>query len=402
MTDSNTPPSQTPAPESTNTPSPSSDINSENTNQSFGQKINFLQNTTKAFFDRLVKSDFQQQELLESEVSSLDASGFPKKSLLARNFLAWRRGLLWIAGISLIIAAVFSCFELVDVIEEKSPGILTFILIMFILAKAGASFFIILAAQSWTHVKKTKKFTRLGWMCMFIIPFAVSMIPVEPFLDTKIMGPQQVIMTIGVVGLFFLITLLPMVLGLFPGLIRSSLALKTLIPESPMPGWIAVVIAPLYALFFIIALMIAVQAQSFLAIIGLAAFSFAPITLVMNTRKLTSPTSASELNDTLRSARKKLQFYNLVGTIAIIVLLLTKVKEWDVTSIASFVSNFLATILLVTVATSDILLSLFHAAFNRQTELNASDQLKNLEDQFADLETLGLTDLNVLKDTPKK
>ncbi len=394
MTDSPTPPSS--PSESPNTPNPG------NTDHSIGDKASTLQTTIKAFFNRFVKSDFQQQELLASEESALDTSGFPKESHLARNFLAWRRGLLWIAGISLIIAAIFSFVELIDVIEEKSPGIITFILIMFIIAKAGASYFILLAAMSWTNVKKTKKFTRLGWMCMFIIPFAVSMIPVKPFLDTKIMGPQQAMLTIGLVGVLFLATLLPMVLGLFPGLIRSSLALKTLIPESTMPGWIAVVIAPLYALFFIIALMIAVQAQSFLAIVALAAYSFAPLTLVMNTRKLTTPTSASELDNTLRSARKKLQFYNLIGTVAIIALLLTKVKDWDVSSIISFVSNFLATILLVTVATSDILLSLFHAAFNRQLELHTSDQLGSLKDQFTDLETLGLTDLNVLKDTPDK
>ncbi len=322
------------------------------------------------------------------------------KSILARNFLAWRRALLWIAGISLIIAVIFSCFDLFDAIDQESPGIITFIIIMFILAKVGASFFIILAAKSWFDVKKTKKFTCLGWMSMFIIPFAVSMIPVEPFLDTRYARSQETMLTVGMIGLYFIVTLLPMVLGLFPGLIRSSLALKTLIPESTMPGWIAIIIAPLYALFFIIALMIAVQSQSFLAIVALAAFSFAPLTLVMNTRKLTSPVSANELDDTLRSARKKLGFYNLVGIIAIIALMLTKVKDWDFATMASFLSNFIATILLVTVATSDILLSLFHAAFNRQEELNASDQLGNLKEHFADLESLGLTNLNALRSQP--
>ncbi|MGJ8655238.1 MAG: hypothetical protein ACSHX6_02220 [Akkermansiaceae bacterium] len=392
MNDSNTPPT---SPSESTSPTP------VNLDQSFSQKLQTIQATTKTFFHRFIKSDFQQQELLDSEQTTLDASGIPKESILARNFLAWRRGLLWIAGVSLTIAVIFSLIELVEVIEDKVPGIITFILIMFIIAKIGATYFIAQAALAWSNVKKTKKCTRLGWMSMFVIPFAISMIPVEPFLDTNVMGPQQAMITIAGIGALFLLTLLPMVLGLFPGLIRSSLALKTLIPESPMPGWIAIIIAPLYALFFIIALMIAVQAQSFLAIVALAAYSFAPLTLVMNARKLTSPASAEELDEVLRGARKKLQFYNLIGIVAMIALLLTKVKEWDIATIASFISNFLATVLLVTVATSDILLSLFRAAFNRESELHSSDQLNHLKDQFADLETLGLTDLNVLKEKPQ-
>ncbi len=66
-----------------------------------------------------------------------------------------------------------------------------------------------------------------------------------------------------------------------------------------------------------------------------------------------------------------------------------------------FTGNFLATVLLVTVATSDVLLSLFHAAFNRESELHSSDQVDHLKDQFSDLEALGLTELTVLKDVPQ-
>jgi len=383
-----TPPNPTPT-----TPDPSP------TGESFGDKLKTILSTTKVFFDRFVKSDFQQQELLDDEQKALDESGIPKESNLARNFLAWRRGLLWIAGVSLSIAVIFSFVELGEVIEDKVPGIITFILLMFILAKIGAIIFMARAALAWTKVKLTKKYTRLGWMSMFIIPFAISMIPVKPFLDTSTMNEQQTMLTMGVVGLLFLSTLLPMVLGLFPGLIRSSLALKTLIPESTMPGWIAVIIAPLYALFFIIALMIAVQAQSFLSIVALTAYSFAPITLVLNARKLTSPASADELDDVLRTARKKLQFYNLIGVVAMVAFLLTKVNDWELSSVVSFVSNFLATVLFVTVATSDIMLSLFHAAFNRESEMRASDQITSLKDQFTDLEALGLTELSVLKES---
>ncbi len=59
--------------------------------------------------------------------------------------------------------------------------------------------------------------------------------------------------------------------------------------------------------------MIAMQAQSFLAVVALVAFCVAPLTLVFHAKKLTSPVSATELDETLRLARKKLQFYNLIG-----------------------------------------------------------------------------------------
>ena len=51
--------------------------------------------------------------------------------------------------------------------------------------------------------------------------------------------------------LIFLVLLMA-VLAVFPGIIRSSMGLKTMLPESSVPGWIVTLIAPIYLLVVLV------------------------------------------------------------------------------------------------------------------------------------------------------
>ena len=43
-------------------------------------------------------------------------------------------------------------------------------------------------------------------------------------------------------------------------MIRSSMTLKTLVPESPMTGWAAALVAPLYSIFLLVVFALVNQA----------------------------------------------------------------------------------------------------------------------------------------------
>ena len=49
-----------------------------------------------------------------------------------------------------------------------------------------------------------------------------------------------------------MVVLLPTVLSLVPGVQRACLRVKTLVPESMLPGWFLVAAAPFYALFLLV------------------------------------------------------------------------------------------------------------------------------------------------------
>ena len=53
-------------------------------------------------------------------------------------------------------------------------------------------------------------------------------------------------------GVSYLGKLLPAVLSLVPGVLKGCLRVKTLLPESLLPGWFIVVVAPFYGLFLLV------------------------------------------------------------------------------------------------------------------------------------------------------
>jgi len=67
--------------------------------------------------------------------------------------------------------------------------------------------------------------------------------------------------------------------------------------------------------------------------------------------------------------------------------------EIGVLDVLRFAMGFIASLLLVTVACSDLLLSLFNSSFDRESELRDGPLYQALSDRLHEFEKLGLTDL---------
>lgn len=63
-------------------------------------------------------------------------------------------------------------------------------------------------------------------------------------------------------GAGYLVALLPAVLSLVPGVLKACLRVKSLLPESLLPGWFIVVVAPFYGLFLLVVLVAVDQVTS--------------------------------------------------------------------------------------------------------------------------------------------
>tara|TARA_B100001123_G_scaffold294317_1_gene328127 strand:- start:4460 stop:5836 length:1377 start_codon:yes stop_codon:yes gene_type:complete len=354
--------------------------------------------TAKMFANRFFKSDFQKQALTTQENVQLQAAIPPIHAKDAGNYLAWRRALLWIAGICIGVATLFSLIALGN-FGEDAPGILWFVTLMQIAAQAGGCVLAILAATSWTKVERTRKLARLSWACMFFVPFAVALIPLTVFISSKEFKGDDKNMLSLLLAAKYLIDLLPVVFGLFPGLIRSSLSLKTLLPEATMPGWITLVIAPIYALFFLVGMVVSMQLLSlmefnaFIAFVGFTGLFIAPLMLVFHAKDINSPADAKDLDSTLGRVRSKMKTPGLIGMGAFVVLVLNLDMDISFEGFIRFAANLIANVLLVTVAFSDILLGLFKTAFDREEALREGPLAKSLANRFKELDELGLTDL---------
>ena len=343
----------------------------------------------QVFFLRFGKGDIRKIEPLEEENVELTANGIAEDAVMARNFLCWRRGLLWVAGVSLAISAILSLIDLIK-LPKGYPGYIIFVLVMFLVAKVGASYFAVLSALRWAKVNKTKKLAKRAWACMYLLPVAVCLIPATWFITTPSYGAAAASMGLQM-GLMYLAVILPLIVGVFPGLIRSSLTLKTMLPQATMPGWVAVIVAPLYAMFFLLALVVATQAQGFLTTIGLLALSLAPLMIVKHAKTVVSPVSVDELEDTIGSVRTKMKILNLIGIAALVIYVLSEIKQIGFLDIVSILASIFASIMLVTAVCSDLLLGMFKAAFASENELREGELVGELETELGSLDNLGLT-----------
>jgi hypothetical protein len=115
-------------------------------------------------------------------------------------------------------------------------------------------------ACCWTRLKLSFQFLLVGFAIAFFVPMLVALCPWSWWGE-----PEQIVtfdqdaalylqnMAEGLLeGAAQMVLLLPTVLSLVPGVQRACLRVKTLVPESMLPGWFLVAAAPFYALFLLV------------------------------------------------------------------------------------------------------------------------------------------------------
>ncbi|MGD1979297.1 MAG: hypothetical protein PVJ98_07890 [Akkermansiaceae bacterium] len=288
--------------------------------------------------------------------------------------------------------------ELPDLYEifdaRRTPGIIKFISFVFLLSKGGAAALALVAAIRWHRILQTRTHARLAWFCLFVIPFILGLVPLAYFIDTRKMGANSAMMSAQFAGLYFVI-LLPTLLGLFPGIVRSALTLKTMLPESQMPGWVALIIAPLYTLFLATGLVVAAQSQDFLISTTFIAFMAAPVLVILNGRRLIAPNTAEQMMQNMSILKRLIGVAYGIGIGLAVLVALRFLNKVDVSffDVTGFITSVLGNLFLVTVVVSDLLMSLFKEAFSRENELRENNLLDSLTERFENLDEIGLTQL---------
>jgi hypothetical protein len=193
-------------------------------------------------------------------------------------------------------------------------------------------------------------------------------------------------------GLFLLV---PRVFGLFPGLVRACMTLRTLVPESPLPGYVLAVITPLYATLLLVIMALAAQAGSGPLFFGLVALLCSPILVLKHLRPLAKPATPEEMNQHLRPLRMKMSIATMIGVVFILAMLgqywETLNLEWH--TIASLAGQLLGNIFVVTVVAADFLLSLMRFSFDQDKALDGTALYATMAQRYADLSQVKFTQL---------
>jgi hypothetical protein len=250
-----------------------------------------------AFLRRVLASDFRSEKPTDWEMHRMGADRATPR--LAHSYTAWRSSLLYAAGALLLFTSIWNLATF-ESSEESVRGIIVGVkqaqvqaqilairqqgfqppqdlvnqmqvspaqeqtiqdnanvidstVLISRISAIPAVLLIIAAGVLWPRVRLSTILARLGWGLLFGVPFVLAILPISAMMDYINLTGEFELLLKGILGLLFavqvIISLLPKALSLFPALIRSSMALKTLLPESRGPGWITVLLAPLFGLF---------------------------------------------------------------------------------------------------------------------------------------------------------
>lgn len=185
----------------------------------------------------------------------------------------------------------------------------------------------------WTRLQFSFRILLAGFAFSFFVPMILALCPwswwghVEPNVSPA-KNPNQYyqVMAEGIVeGAEYLITLLPTVLSLVPGLQRACLRVKTLVPESTLPGWFLVAAAPFNTLMLLVIFIAVNQVASdplFLA--GMFLCLAAPVLFLVRSHAFTGPLMSDGDFKRMRRVQSAVGAITMLGGVLLLVFITTR------------------------------------------------------------------------------
>ena len=357
--------------------------------------------TITAFFRRIFWCDFRSERAVGWESRSLQRRGLAHP--LVQAYAAWRWPLLAMAIPLLLFQGIWdlatftwstaSVKEIpegqraLEVIGTASFDLFDAFRLLGIISILIGAVMMAMAVGFWSRVRTSRTLALIGWLIMFAVPFLLAIFPHASLMNLEQLdaqNPQAASLVKKAMGMLFaLMTALalgPRIFALLPGMIRSSLTLKTLLPESSATGWLTAIFAPLWAAFLLLALVVTNQFQVSLKLVfGLMFLLMAPLVFVIRARAIIRPCRAAELAKAVLWPRRIATLINLTG---VVLLVWTFFEMGGVGSVFAFVLGALANILVLSVVASDFMLPLLRWSFQSGQDFQSTDLRPALEQKY--------------------
>jgi hypothetical protein len=339
----------------------------------------------------------------------------------AQDYLAWRRSLLWTATGFLAVSAVVAAVSfVVDLFEDTTElekifnyGVVRFLEFVQVVAALWLPIAGWRAIRSWDDLRTSHGWTRRGWLIGFLVPFVIALVPVNalflfeaPTTLEEAQGQTAVVQMVGIaVGLAMFLHLVPSVLAIFVGAIRAALSVKQILPESAVPGWIATVAAPVFAVVALAVFVLFHQmGGNWLLLAGFGLIVANYLLLTRDGSRLARPHRPDDVRALLGPMRRRGAL--LVGLGALLLLVALFTMDLLGTSFVGFENALLNPFQLLGLAVavvgrslftmvlfSDLLIALLRHAWRETQALQVSELGNVLEARLRALEEGGVTAL---------
>jgi hypothetical protein len=385
------------------------------------------------FLVRAITANFQRQRAADDERQQLAAHTPPVTDPIAQDYVAWRRAALWIAGVLLTVSVLLQLVEHQSVaahwaagaakangqvlsgadleqqiaattqqMGEDNVAVIDGLQDFLLFVKMSVAVLTVIAARWWLRVRRSLALARWAWVTALVVPLLVSGWPWANMLDfTHLDGAfgqagtgaaikQQFAIMLAAV---LMATVAPKLIALFPGIMRASLTLKTLLPEAAVPGWLTVVFAPFLAGFLLLVLCFLSQVQgSWWLIIAILCLVVGPCIYVRRAADLVRPHSAGEVSDVVGRVRSSATLFNGIG-IALLAWWLFDLDDVSWVAALHLLLDAAGGILLTMVVISDITLALLAFSQRQGAAFQSSELRTAYEQRLQSLATAGLTDV---------
>ncbi|MBS0658496.1 MAG: DUF4339 domain-containing protein [Verrucomicrobia bacterium] len=349
----------------------------------------------KLFASRILTSNFTQGAAREDERKTLESASTPVLFPIGQNYAAWRRAILWFSGVGLAIAALFQIGPTGKLIlDDQNPSKAFKIAALALFAlQVLAPALALLGALRWSEIRESRRHARLAYFCQLIGPMIIFCIPVATI---SARSPQEANILRTYLIIWALEVLFPKIFALFPGLIRACLTLRTLLPESLMPGWICMFVAPLYGLFCMVAVIIGAQSGNLWVFLGFCSLLLVPGFVLFDAKNLCAPTDEAGMNKTLEPLRMRIMIATVTCVVLVVVGSIDVIKQMNigVANITNIVAMLIGNIFLLTLVASDFLTGVIRKAFEADAELDGTPLYDSLAERMAQLSNVRLADVS--------
>jgi hypothetical protein len=215
---------------------------------------------------RWLRCDFTRMWAEPGERAALAAATPPITEPAVQDYVAWRRSMAWIAALFAAIATLDELIRLFALDTGKESGLTGFVsFLQFLTVASHAALLVALiqSARGWTQPGRDRLRLRWAWAIALLVPVVVMLLPLTDLafdwsqareLRADETTAAATVSTLGVMfGIVALFTALPGLFSIFPGAIRSGAILKTLLPGRSLGPVVLLVLAPIYALFLLVA-----------------------------------------------------------------------------------------------------------------------------------------------------
>src|SRR5690606_5477730 len=203
-------------------------------------------------------------EVTPAERATLESSGVSAPSVQA--FLAWRRSVLFVVALGFLPVVGLEIYDASR--AGDGPEVLTSLGWLQVTVHAAFALLLWTQLPRWTAWRRQRRVLTAGWFFYFLTPFALYLYPRRTaFGDALGQGVAAGDPTAAAMGPLFgmlaslgvMLDLAPKAVSLLPGLLRGAITSKLLFPGASGPGWLVLLMAPIYAVLMYLVLMVPYQ-----------------------------------------------------------------------------------------------------------------------------------------------